>query len=98
MRVADRDHELADAKRCRVAELGRRQVARVGAQHREVGERVGADDGEVELPAVDERRPPPGPAAADDVGGGEHEAVGRDHDRASSAVEDTTSADAARDA
>jgi hypothetical protein len=58
VRVADRDDELADAQPLGVAELGGHEVARVGAQHREVRERVGADDLELELAAVDERRAP----------------------------------------
>ena len=38
VRVADRDHELADAQSLCVAELGRREIAPVDAQHGEVGE------------------------------------------------------------
>ena len=56
VRVADRDDELADAQPGRVAEHGRVQVARVGAQDGEIGQRVGADDVERQLAAVDERR------------------------------------------
>ena len=81
VRVADRDHELADPQALGVAELGRDQVVAVGADHGEVGERIGAGDREAQLAAVDE----PGAAAVvavDDVGGGEQVAVvGEDHRR-----------------
>ena len=84
VRVADRDHELADTQLLGVAELRRRQVAVLGADHREVGERVAAGDGEAKLAAVGE----PGAAAVaagDDVGGGEDEAVVGEHDAAAGA-------------
>ena len=57
VRVADRHHELADAQRGRVAELGRLEARRLGAQDGEVGQRVGADEPRLELAAVDERGP-----------------------------------------
>ena len=81
VRVADRDHELADAQRGGVAELGGRVRLAVGAQHREVGKRVGADHARLDLAPVGERGPDARAAAPalDHVGGGEHEAVGRDH-------------------
>ncbi len=56
VRVADRDDELADAQRRRVAQLGRDQVAALGLEHGEVRQRVAADDGEAQLAAVAERR------------------------------------------
>ena len=88
MRVADRDDELADAQRGGVAELGGRVRLAVGAQHREVGERVGADHARLDLAPVGERRANarPAPPALDHVGGGEHEAVGRDHDAGAAAA------------
>ena len=55
MRVADRDDELADAQRGGVAELGRRVRLALGAQDREVGERVRADHARLDLAAVGER-------------------------------------------
>ena len=56
MRVADRDDELADAQLAASPSSARLEVVRVDAQHGEVGERVGADDVEAQLAAVDERR------------------------------------------
>ena len=57
LRVADRDHELADAQRRGVAELGGLELAAVGAQHGEVRERVGVPTTEKrDLAAVGERR------------------------------------------
>ena len=74
------------------------EIARVDAQHGEVGEGVGADDLELELAAVDERRAAAAFRARDDVGGGEREAVRRDHDAAAAPVEHAAAAHAARDA
>ena len=54
MRVADRHDELADAQPLGVAELGRRQIACVGAQNREVGQWICADDLDPRLAAIDE--------------------------------------------
>ena len=98
VRVADRDDELADAQPLCIAELRRHEVARVDAQHGEVGERIGADDLELELAAVDERGAPAALGARDDVRGGEREAVRRDHDAAAAPVEHAAAADASRDA
>ena len=56
VRVADRHDELADAQRGGVAELGRRVRLAVGAQHGEVGERVGPHHARLDLAAVGERR------------------------------------------
>ncbi len=74
-RAADRDHELADAERVRVPELGGSEVARLGADDGEVGERVLADDLGAQLAAVGEGRPHSVVARGDDVRRGEHEAV-----------------------
>ncbi len=49
VRVADGDDELAHAELGRVAERGRRQAAGLGTQHREVRQRIGADDLEAHL-------------------------------------------------
>ena len=81
MGIADRDDELADAKRLRISKLGRGEPDAVGANDREIGERIAAGDGEPEVAAVGE----PGGAArapGDDVSGGEDEAVVGDHDAA----------------
>ena len=75
MRVADRDDELADPQLVGVAELGGREVAALGAHDREVGERVAADDSKPKLAPVGERNAARPPSAADDVRGGEDEAV-----------------------
>ena len=56
VRVADRDHQLADAQPLGVAELGRDELAVLGADHGEVGERVAARDREAQLAAVGEAR------------------------------------------
>ena len=86
VRVADRDHELADAQPFGVAELGGGEAVALGAQHRQVGERVAADDLEAQLAAVGEGGPAAAaPEPADDVRGGEQEAVGREHDAAAGA-------------
>ena len=59
-RVADRDRELADPQRVRVAERERRQAGRAcDLQHREVGVRVVADQVGRQLRAVGERRRAP---------------------------------------
>src|SRR5919197_2499391 len=60
--------------------------------------RVGADDVEAELAAVDERGAAPAVAAGDDVCGGEHESVRGDHYGAPAAVEPSASAAVVRDA
>ena len=60
MRVADRDDELADAQALRVAELGGDEVAAVDAQHRQVGQRVGADtSNSSSRPSTNDARPRP---------------------------------------
>ena len=58
VRVPDRDDELADLERSRVAELGGGEAARLRPQDGEVGERVGADDLDGELAPVHERGDP----------------------------------------
>ena len=80
-----------------VAELGRRHVA-VEPQDGEIGKWVGADELERELAPVDERRLARAVGSVDDVGGGEHEAVRRDDDAASCAVESPSAADSSGDA
>ena len=85
VRVADRDHELADAQPFGVAQLGGDEIVRLGPQHREVGVRVGADHVEAQLAPVDERGAPGPRRALDDVRRGEHEPVRRDHHRAAAA-------------
>ena len=84
MRVADRDHELADAQALGVAELDRRQLAVLDPDHGEVGERVAAGDREAQLAAVGEPRAA-AVAAADHVGGGEQEAIVGERDAAAGA-------------
>ena len=54
----------------------------LGAEHGKVGERVRADEREGQVAAVGEARPQAAAGALDDVGRGEQEAVGRDHDAA----------------
>ena len=98
MRISDRDDELSDPQSLCVAEFRRHEIARVDPQHGEVGERVGTDDFEFELAPVDEGGAPAAFGSRDDVCGRQREAVGRDHDAAASAVEDTTAPDAARHA
>ena len=98
VRVADRDDELTDAEALGVAELRRHEVLGVGTKHREIRVDVGADDLEPELAAVDEGRPARAPAARDHVRRGEHESVGRDHDRAPAAVQRAAPAAAVRHA
>ena len=58
------------------------QVAPIGPQDREVGERVGADHLEFEVAAIGEGGGPVPVGPGDDVGGAEHEAVGADRDSA----------------
>ena len=84
-RAADRDDQLPHAQLVRVAELGGCQVARVGPDHGEVGERIRADHLGAQLAAVGERGAQP-VAAVDDVRGGEHVAVGGDRDAAAGAL------------
>ena len=57
----------------------------VGAQHGEIGERVGPDRPQRELAPVGERRAHAAAAAPDDVRRGEQEAVRRDHDAGAAA-------------
>ena len=94
MRVADRDHQLPDPQPLCVAELGGDEPVGGDPQQREVGERIGADDGELEVAAIGEGRAARRVGAGDDVRRGEHEAVGGDHDAAAASVEDTSAADA----
>jgi len=87
---------LADAEAFRVAELGGGQIRRLGAEDCEIGVRVRANDLEPELSSVDERCAPAAVAAGDDVGRGEHEPVGCDHDCAAAAVQPAAAAAAVR--
>jgi hypothetical protein len=96
--IPDRDDELTDAKALSVAELGRGEVARFGAQDGQVRERIGPGDLDLALAAVDEGRARPAVALRDDMRGSEHVTVGRDDDGASAAREPAPSADAPRDA
>jgi hypothetical protein len=81
VRVADRDHELPDPERGGVAERRRGRRGLVGAQHGEVGERIGADHAQRQLAPVGERGAhAPAATALDDMRRGEQEAVGSDHD------------------
>ncbi len=86
VRAPDRDDELPDPQVLRVAELGRDDVTGIGAQDREVGERVRSDDLEGELAPVGERRAPAATGAGDDVGRAQHVAVGGDDDAAAGAA------------
>jgi hypothetical protein len=95
--IADRDHELSDPKVLRVPERGRDELAAFGPQNGEVGERVGADHLDGDLAPVHEGGADARGAARDDVRGGEHEAVGGDHDAAAAAVHSPAATDAARD-
>src|SRR5581483_723790 len=97
VRVPDRDDELPDLQRLGVAELGGNELVRLGAEDGEVGEGVGADHLDRQLPPVDERRHP-ACRSLDDVGGGEHEAVLGDHHSAAAAVDAPPAAEPARDA
>jgi hypothetical protein len=97
VRVADGDDELADLEVAGVAQLGAHEVLGVGAQDGDVGQRVGAHDGEAHLAPVHER----GAAAArslHDVRGGDEEAVRGDDDGAAAAHRRAPAAQAARDA
>ena len=98
MRVSDRDHELPDPQVLGVTELCGREITCLGPEHGEVGEGIGTDYGELALTSVREGRLALPFAPGDDVGGREHEPVGRDDHGASAAVEDTTSAYPARHA
>src|SRR3954454_22946594 len=68
-----------------IAELGRLQVARVGANDRQVGQGIGSDHLGADLPPVREGGAH-AMSASDDVGGGEHVAVGGDGDAGASAL------------
>ena len=97
MRVADRDDQLADTQAFRVAERGRSDVTG-SADDREVGQRVGADQLELELAAVGERGAPSPFGAGDDVGRREHEPVRGNHHAAPAGVVDAAAPDASRQA
>src|SRR2546423_13235570 len=84
MRIADRDHELADAELRGIPELGRREVVRVRPEPGQIGERIRADDAGRDLPPVHERGRHPR-RAFDDVRRGDDEAVPADHDPAAAA-------------
>ena len=85
MRVADRDDELADLEAIGVAERRGGHVVGRDPEHRQVGEAIGPDDVEVELPPVHERGRP-AVRSVDDVCGSEHVAVGRHRDAAAAAA------------
>ena len=96
MWISDRDDELPDPQPLGVAELGRPQVAGVDPQQCKVGHRIRANDLEVELTAVHERRTAAvGPL--DHMRGGQGEPVGRDHDGAPAAVQSPAATDPSRD-
>ena len=78
-RVADRDHKLADGERVRVTEFGgiRRLPSR--ADHGQIGQRIGADNGALDTGTIGEfgcSRP----RAPDDVRVGQQEPVRREND------------------
>ena len=70
-RVADREHDVADADLVGVAERQRLQVGAVDLQHRQVARLVGADDLRLEGAAV-------GQFDADLLGAVDHVVVGED--------------------
>ena len=78
-RVADRQHDVADADLVRVADGEGVQVLRVDLQHREVARRIGADDLGVERALVRELDAD-AIRAFDDVVVGQDVAVGRGDD------------------
>ena len=82
----------------RIAELRGHEIARIGAEDGEVGERVGADDLELQLAAVDEGCATRPVRAVDDVRGGEHEPVGGHGDGAAGAFQPSPAAHPARHA
>src|SRR5439155_845388 len=96
-RVADRDHQLADAQPVGVAELGRCQVRGGDADDREVGERIAAHHLEGKLAAVGEGRGAP-VGALDHVRRRQREAVGRDDDAGACSLRPPSTAQALRDA
>jgi hypothetical protein len=57
VRIADRDHELPDAKRLRVPEFSGDKVVLFGPEHREIGERVSAHHLEHEIAPIRKRCP-----------------------------------------
>ena len=63
------------------------QVVCSEPEHCQIRERVGAYNREVEIATIGERRAPPRVASGNNVRGGQDEAVGCDHDPASSTVE-----------
>jgi hypothetical protein len=78
-RVPHRDHQLADLELVGLAELSGFRGGAVRAQHREVGQRVGADHPERRRRAVGELRGAAG-RLADHMGVGQQEPVaGEDH-------------------
>ena len=86
VRVADRDHELADAQR------RRRRRARPARRPAPSARRTARSDSgseptmrRLDVAAVDERGAHARAGAGDDVRAGEHEAVRRDHDAGSAA-------------
>jgi hypothetical protein len=81
-RAADRDHELAHVQRVGVAKLRVREVAGLGAQHREVRQGVGAHHLGTERTSIGEGRLRRAVAPLDDVRRGEHVAVGGYDNRA----------------
>ena len=97
VRVADRDDELADPQPLASPSSAGTRSRPSTPQDREVPERIGADDLEVELAAVDEGGASLALGARDHVRRREREAVGRDHDAAAASVEDAAASDASRD-
>ena len=85
VRVADGDHELADAEPPCIAELRRHELVGLGPEHGEVREWIGAHDLGTVLRAVHERGANP-LRPVDDVCRGDEEAVARDDDAATAAT------------
>jgi hypothetical protein len=82
--VPDRNDELPDPQRGRLAELCRDEVVRLGAEDGEVRERVAANRVAQRSPVREDGRGSPRPRH--DVRRGEQEAVGRDRHCAAGAV------------
>jgi hypothetical protein len=81
VRIADRDHQLANLQRRRITELGRMQVAPVDGDHREIAEGITSDHREPKLPAVRKRRPPVTRRRRHHVRVGDQPVLGDDHGR-----------------
>jgi hypothetical protein len=96
-RVADRDDQLAHPELRRVTQLGLVEVASIESKDGQVRELVSTDDLEPLLVSVDEdRRSTRGPG--DDVGRGDGEPIGGDHDPRARTLDDASSAGTLDDA